>query len=479
MPFTKKAISENNVNKDSLVVNVKDFGAKGDGATDDTEAFQKAINASYTGESLFVPPGQYLISKTLNIKNAGFTMYGGNSRDSKLIVSENFNNGIEFSPVIKIAMDNESDAIDKVNIHDLGFDASNDTVNARGIQFEFLIYSSSFRYLNFDYFTGACLYSSGTYNDRCEMITFEQIKMNPYQKVLSEPQVNLTEVNESIFLNCRFFAKSSGANVSHEHSLLYLNNCQSIDIKANAFFYSDNAPAIKTYCDGGLTQGIFIETNTFEKNYNDITIDIESAKGEDGYSSEGVVIGNNRTNSTVYKVRFNNVRKSQILDPFVNVVLENVVDGCYFLTNSTYGTTFTNNTSGTRNTIIDIGSNYDESIFRVTNKNKKTDCIISSGHDVVMRMKPVNSSEKVMEIKSSCQYSDWANAKFDFIFDETVGATVTPRGFSAKFVNTLPTASGLYGGMIYILNDTSTDTHIPYICIKENGVDKWKRITLE
>ena len=471
---------EHKINKHDLVISVIDFGAKGDGVTDDTQAFQNAINLSASnGRSLFIPPGKYLISSTLNIKNAGFTMFGSNSRDSMIIVSQNFNNGSVFSPVIKIAMDSKSDAIDKVNIHDLGFNASMDTVNTRGIQFEFLIYSSSFRNLNFDYFTGACLYSSGEYNDRCEMITFEHIKMNPYSKILAEPQVNLTGVNESIFTNCRFFSKQNGVNITHNQPLLYLNSCQGIDIKSNAFFYSDNAPCIETYCNGGITQAIYIDTNTFERNNNNITIDIISAKGENGYSSEGVVIGNNRTNSTVYKIRFKNIRKSQILDPFASVVLENTVDGCYFLTNSTYGTTFTDNTSGMRNTIIDIGSNYDESIFRVTNKNKNTDCIISSGQDVAVKMKPVNSSEKTMEIKSSCQYSDWANAKFDFIFDGEIGATINPRGFAGKFVTTLPTPSGLYSGMIYILNNTSTNTHTPYICLKESGVDVWKRITIE
>lgn len=394
------------------------------------------------------------------------------------MVSQNFNNGVEFSPVIKIAMDNKVDAIDKVNIHDLGFDAAKDTVNTRGIQFEFLIYSSSFRNLNFDYFSGSCLYSSGEYIDRCEMITFELIKMNPYNKILAEPQVKLTNVNESIFSNCRFFAKSNGADIIHNQSLLYLNTCQGIDIKSNAFFYSDNAPCIETYCNGGITQGIYIDSNTFELNNNDITIDIVSNKGTDGYASEGVVIGNNRTNSSKYKIRFKNVRKSQILDPFANVLLDSVVDGCYFLTNSTYGISFTDNTSGMRNTIIDIGSNYDESLLRVTNKSKKTHCHISSGHNIIMNMKPTNSDGKSMGIKSSCEYSDWANAKIDFLFDGKVGATINPRGFAPKFVSELPYASGLYLGMIYILVDSSKNTHTPYICLKENGVDKWKKITL-
>jgi len=52
--------------------NVKDFGAKGDGVFDDTQAF---INALQTGRTLpngakrlvnvYVPPGRYLLSGTL------------------------------------------------------------------------------------------------------------------------------------------------------------------------------------------------------------------------------------------------------------------------------------------------------------------------------------------------------------------------------------------------------------------------------
>ena len=43
------------------VVNVKDFGAKGDGVTDDTEAFKAALGA---GSVAFVPEGQYKIALT-------------------------------------------------------------------------------------------------------------------------------------------------------------------------------------------------------------------------------------------------------------------------------------------------------------------------------------------------------------------------------------------------------------------------------
>ena len=50
-------------------VSVKDFGAKGDGTTDDYVAIQAAFDSvSASGETLYFPAGTYLISQTLKLK---------------------------------------------------------------------------------------------------------------------------------------------------------------------------------------------------------------------------------------------------------------------------------------------------------------------------------------------------------------------------------------------------------------------------
>jgi hypothetical protein len=54
-------------------VNVKDFGAKGDGKTDDTAAIQAACN---TGKSVFLPAGRYRISAMLYLTAYGQKMSG-------------------------------------------------------------------------------------------------------------------------------------------------------------------------------------------------------------------------------------------------------------------------------------------------------------------------------------------------------------------------------------------------------------------
>lgn len=51
------------------VINVKDYGAKGDGVTDDTQAFKNAIERdeiANSGKIVYVPKGTYLVSETIN-----------------------------------------------------------------------------------------------------------------------------------------------------------------------------------------------------------------------------------------------------------------------------------------------------------------------------------------------------------------------------------------------------------------------------
>ncbi len=47
-------------------VNVQSFGAKGDGETDDTAAFKRALASASDGSTIFVPPGTYRITQDLS-----------------------------------------------------------------------------------------------------------------------------------------------------------------------------------------------------------------------------------------------------------------------------------------------------------------------------------------------------------------------------------------------------------------------------
>ena len=56
-------------------LNVRDFGARGDGKTDDTRAFKEAI-VRYRGGAIFIPPGRYVISDILSITKSGVVLRG-------------------------------------------------------------------------------------------------------------------------------------------------------------------------------------------------------------------------------------------------------------------------------------------------------------------------------------------------------------------------------------------------------------------
>jgi Pectate lyase superfamily protein len=57
-------------------VSVKDFGAVGDGVTDDTTAFQNALAYLSGGGELFIPSGTYVYTTTLNMSIVGLTVRG-------------------------------------------------------------------------------------------------------------------------------------------------------------------------------------------------------------------------------------------------------------------------------------------------------------------------------------------------------------------------------------------------------------------
>ena len=70
----QKAQARENIGVGKPEKSVTDYGAKGDGVTDDTEAFNAALKDA-AGKCLHVPAGKYLITSTLYIHD-GTTLYG-------------------------------------------------------------------------------------------------------------------------------------------------------------------------------------------------------------------------------------------------------------------------------------------------------------------------------------------------------------------------------------------------------------------
>jgi Pectate lyase superfamily protein len=71
-------------------VSVRNFGAKGDGQTDDTKAFQKAL-AEVASGAVEVPPGRYVITDFLEIKRSRTLLRGADPKNTVLFFPKPLN----------------------------------------------------------------------------------------------------------------------------------------------------------------------------------------------------------------------------------------------------------------------------------------------------------------------------------------------------------------------------------------------------
>lgn len=86
------------------VFNVKTFGAKGDGTTDDTAAIQAAITAagaggsSGSGGTVLLPPGNYYVTDTLTVGNSYISIVGAGTKHTRFTF-----NPTSGKPLVKVS----------------------------------------------------------------------------------------------------------------------------------------------------------------------------------------------------------------------------------------------------------------------------------------------------------------------------------------------------------------------------------------
>lgn len=113
------------------IVNVKEFGAIGDGVTEDQVAFQAAVDylKANGGGRLYVPTGTYILHKTTPGWNGTFNMIAaegiemfGDSNTASILKRKNVT-PIGDTHIVRIINSNN------ISVHDLGFDGSRETGN--------------------------------------------------------------------------------------------------------------------------------------------------------------------------------------------------------------------------------------------------------------------------------------------------------------------------------------------------------------
>lgn len=91
--------------KNELVLNVKDYGATGDGSTNDTAAIQATISAAgASGAIIFFPPGTYMTTGITINGGGNFTLSGAGAASIIKIVANNSNNVIRIENCTKFSV---------------------------------------------------------------------------------------------------------------------------------------------------------------------------------------------------------------------------------------------------------------------------------------------------------------------------------------------------------------------------------------
>ena len=83
------------ISGDTVYINVKDFGAVGNGTTDDTTAVRNAMNSASNGDTIYFPAGKYRISSSLTFANKGCRMLGDSQQSILFFVGAAGDNLLE------------------------------------------------------------------------------------------------------------------------------------------------------------------------------------------------------------------------------------------------------------------------------------------------------------------------------------------------------------------------------------------------
>ena len=105
---------------ESNTVNVKWYGAKGDGKTDDYDAIQKACAMPY---NVYFPPGEYIIKKGYVKLRGGYTYYG-DGKEKSIIIQRTASDpkGLGGGGCFYVYSDDRNQYVAGTQIKNLGFD---------------------------------------------------------------------------------------------------------------------------------------------------------------------------------------------------------------------------------------------------------------------------------------------------------------------------------------------------------------------
>lgn len=265
------------------IANVKQFGAKGDGTTDDTSAINKAINyCNSTNKKLYFDKNTYLVTSTLNITNDGFnleclgtlkiasniTLLKLKGRDLDIKIAKLLSSSRTGIAVYVFGMTTFSKIdINEILDFNIGIDINTSIDSTAGVLYTFfyntLIIANKCIYLNANngyinqnyFYLGELAGGIGieteeltTYNDNYNGNVF----LNVGFENLSGAGLNLHDVTKSTFKDFRYYESSTA------EKYIILDNCK------NCLFQSQSVSAVMQESKIQDNQSSRTFANTFE-----------------------------------------------------------------------------------------------------------------------------------------------------------------------------------------------------------------------
>ncbi|WP_017663385.1 PA14 domain-containing protein [Baaleninema simplex] len=126
-----------NLPRGTKIANVRDYGAKGDGITDDTKAI---LAAMADNRAVYFPDGTYLVSETLTWGDDRRLLMQGESRDKTIVkLADNldsFGNAADPKPLVDTFLGGSTGQAFQNSIFDITFDVGANNPGAIGVDFQ-------------------------------------------------------------------------------------------------------------------------------------------------------------------------------------------------------------------------------------------------------------------------------------------------------------------------------------------------------